>query len=145
MLAEALVSSGCLYHDNPFDFETSSAEKIVVRISFPHAGVFHTPHKISKRYEKDGYQCFSLPIFRDFFSSVLSVKGRDDTRAIEAIKKEHIEACQYLSLALSYDRIIYVSYESFVAYEKYREYLFQELGLPAPKGDFFDANEKYYA
>ncbi|MBW1672996.1 MAG: hypothetical protein JRJ45_05015 [Deltaproteobacteria bacterium] len=143
MLAEAFVSVGCNYVDRAVEYVPDlSDEKIVARMSLPCAGKFIPPSLLYAPYRRAGYECIFMTIFRDANASRKSVMRRDSTRVYSQVWEEYKKAMEYITGFLSSG--IAVSYEAFVDSPGYRKWLFEFYGLPAPTGEWFNANEKYY-
>ena len=143
MLAEAFVSVGCTYVDKllesvPEDFD----ERIVARMSLPCAGEFIAPQSLYKPFRRAGYICNFLVIFRDANASRESVLRREPWRNYGQVWREYKKALEYISGFLFYATV--VSYEAFVDSLGYRKWLFEFHGLPEPKGEWHNSNEKYY-
>ena len=141
MLAEAFVSSGCTYiqDDHPFD-----KNKIVMRRSLPHAG---------KWLDIDGiiielqyiYRYIVKPIYisRQSEYVVKSVLRRDASRVPAEIIKNIVRADEIGTSVVDANLGSYVTYGLFVDSEEYRNSVFDDLGLPAPRMEFYNANKKY--
>lgn len=142
MLAEALVSAGCQYHDNVGAF-FAGQDQLLVRLSAPHAGEFVEPEEIISRLEKSGYTIFVLVIIRDLLAAKKSVLRRDPER-ISSIDSDQRLAVRLLGKLMASCYVSVISYESFIAHPEYREWVFDGIGLPAPTMEFYDGNEKYY-
>ena len=143
MLAEAFVSAGCFYDDElresvPDDFPN----KVVARLSVPCAGKFIDPAKTYIPYLNAGYDVFSCIIFRDVNASRESVKRRSPEKTDFDMWEEYLKAMKLIATILA--NSVHVNYEAFVGNAGYRKWLFNFYGLDEPKGEWFNANEKYY-
>jgi hypothetical protein len=143
MLTEALASAGCTYVDKMLESIPSIFhEKIVARMSIPHAGKFINPKSLYLPYTRARYRIVFLVIFRDANASRQSVMGRDPERGYSQVWAEYRKAMVQIASILPAATV--VSYEAFVDNPGYRKWLFEFYGLDEPKGEWFNANEKYY-
>lgn len=144
MLAEAFVAAGCTYcdKDDVVDFlEEQQPELLVIRRSLPHAGDMPNIIDIDWQLADKEYQVFYIWLIRDQASAQESTskrkkrfRGDDFKDAIEFIGEFY---------PLMGGRMI--SYEYFVSSIKYRQSIFNGLGLVSPREmEFYDANAKYY-
>lgn len=153
MLAGALVSAGC-YGDATDAQRLDSLEfgglpgQLVLRRSIPH-GCEAVPdlQGLSAQLTAAGYRVRPLCLYRNttFLTAGQLRRGYAGEPAVVQDRvgvalRSYLELCDHLG-----EPPLLVPYEAFVSRPEFREAYFATLDLPAPRGDYFNANEAYGA
>lgn len=147
MLTKAFISAGCWGDsgheqrvDNHMKFAHLPHDHIVIRRSIPHAGSMPKVGNVRSKLIRDGYTPTIVAVERDD-SIVTRSQLRDEQHAHSP--EQAAENIQNAKAIVNEFADYRVEYEKFVTDPSYRQEFFSKLGLPSPKMDFFNGNEKY--